>query len=342
VLKKLAIAMGVVAALAVIVGLWLPTQYRVERGIEVARPASTVFELLNGFQHFNQWSPWAELDPDAEYRLSGPATGVGAKISWVGDPRFIGTGWQEITASQPYRRIDTHLDFGPQGMADAYFLLGEWPDGVHLTWGFSTDVAEGQGFIDGLVGRYLGLFLDDWIGDDYELGLARFKEFAESLPARPFDQAGIQIIDVIPTRILYVSDTSSQAQEDIVPALAAAFGEISAFLAAHQLQRAGQPMAITRAWDETGFSFDAAIPVEGDLPPLSGRLETGLSPGGRAVRIVHHGPYENILESYEKLAAFMAVRGLREGPLSWEHYLSDPAQTPPGELLTHIYIQLAD
>ena len=101
-------------------------------------------------------------------------------------------------------------------------------------------------------------------------------------------------------------------------------------------------MAITRAWDETGYSFDAAIPVESDLPPLSGRLESGLSPGGRAVRIVHRGPYGNILESYEKLAAYMAVRGLREGPLSWEHYISDPAQTPAGELLTHIYIQLAD
>jgi effector-binding domain-containing protein len=28
--------------------------------------------------------------------------------------------------------------------------------------------------------------------------------------------------------------------------------------------------------------------------------------------------------------------------VSWEQYVSDPAQTPPKELLTHIYALLAD
>jgi effector-binding domain-containing protein len=45
--------------------------------------------------------------------------------------------------------------------------------------------------------------------------------------------------------------------------------------------------------------------------------------------------------SYEKLAAYMAAHGLREGSVSWEHYVADPVQTLPEELITHIYFQIA-
>jgi effector-binding domain-containing protein len=41
--------------------------------------------------------------------------------------------------------------------------------------------------------------------------------------------------------------------------------------------------------------------------------------------------------TYEKLAAYMAVHGLKEGRVSWEHYISDPGQTPAAEIITHIY-----
>jgi hypothetical protein len=33
----------------------------------------------------------------------------------------------------------------------------------------------------------------------------------------------------------------------------------------------------------------------------------------------------------------MAAHGLKEGRVSWEHYISDPGQTPAGEIITHIY-----
>jgi effector-binding domain-containing protein len=38
----------------------------------------------------------------------------------------------------------------------------------------------------------------------------------------------------------------------------------------------------------------------------------------------------------------MAAHGLQEGTLSWEHYISDPGETPEQDLVTHIYFQLGD
>jgi effector-binding domain-containing protein len=44
-----------------------------------------------------------------------------------------------------------------------------------------------------------------------------------------------------------------------------------------------------------------------------------------------------MMPTYEKLAAYMGAHGLREGPVSWEQYISDPGVTPSDELITHIY-----
>ena len=56
--------------------------------------------------------------------------------------------------------------------------------------------------------------------------------------------------------------------------------------------------------------------------------------------MIHHGPYDQMSPSYEKLAAYMAINRLKEGRVSWEHYISDPGQTPASEIITHIYFQI--
>jgi effector-binding domain-containing protein len=342
-LKKLSAALVVLFALFISVGLMLPEQYRVERSVAVARPAATVFALLDGFQHFDQWSPWLERDPDAAYRLSGPATGPGARVSWEGDPRRVGTGWQQVTATIPGERVDLHLELEPAGSAQAYFAIDQLnPGTVVLSWGITTDMTAGHGLWGSLRGRYLGLFLERWLAPHMERGLDRFRSYAEGMPAAAFGEAEITVMTVVPQPVLYVSGRTTQAAEDVAAAIGEAFSRISAFMVMRELEAAGQPLAITRGWDENGYRFDAAIPVADPIDDPEGTVQSGLSPGGRCVRIVHRGPYGTILESYEKLAAFMAVRGLEEGPVSWEQYVSDPAETAPADLVTHVYLQLAD
>jgi len=341
-MKKLLWLFFLLAVAFVAAGLALPTQVHVERSIAVNRPAATVFTLLNGFRTFNRWSPWTGLDPGAEYRFSGPATGVGARMEWSGDPALVGTGWQEITGSQPYRRVGMHLDFGPQGVAESYFEIAGDSLGSRVTWGFDTDVTEGQGFLGGLLGRYFGLFLDRWVGADYENGLASFKVFAESLPPQDFSLAAIEELDVQPVGILYVAGDSSQDPAEIAAALGSAYGEVMAFITRNAVEIAGQPMVITRAWEGGRYRFDAAVPVATKIEDPAGRVRYGLSPHGPAVKIVHTGPYETTGESYALLSAYLAAHGLEEGEVSWEHYISDPGQTPENELVTDIYIQVVD
>jgi effector-binding domain-containing protein len=326
----------------IVIGLFLPSNVNVERSILINRPASTVFVLLNSFRTFSAWSPLAVRDPDAEYVLSGPAAGAGARLDWRGDPRQVGNGWQEIIESVPFKRINVQLDFENQGRAVSYFNIEDRLTHVRLTWGFEADLVEGHGFFGGLLARYFGLFFDQWIGTDYEQGLANLKAYAESLPATDFAGLDAEILRVDPVDILYIPTSDRPVQGDVGASLAAAYQEISAFMQENSIEMLSAPIAITRSWDAHNYQIDAAIPVVSADIALSGNLRAGRSPSGTAVRVVHQGPYENMGSSYEQLSAYMAVNGLEEGRVSWEQYVSDPARTPPSELITHIYFLIGE
>jgi len=341
-LKKVGFVIFLLFAAFIVAGYLLPKEVHIERSITIERPVTMMFELLNSYRHFNEWSPWAKRDPKAQFIISGPESGVGARMSWVGDPHLVGSGWQQIVTSTPYEQINFKLDFDAQGPADTGFLLIAQGDSTRLTWFFDSDLTEGVNFLDSFLARYFGLLFDRWVGGDYEAGLANLKQYAESLPVSDFSQLEIERVDVVAQKILYVTATSSQDPADIAVVMAAAYAEISQFMHKSGIPMSGQPMAITRAWEEGGYQFDAAIPVEFIPPELTGNINSGLSPAGPAVRAVHHGGYDQMMPTYSKLEAYMSAHGLRQGVVSWEHYVTDPGTTAPGDMITFVYVMLQD
>jgi hypothetical protein len=374
--SKFLLIVGITVILFLAGGFFLPRYVHVERSLEIERPAAPVFALLNSYKTFASWSPWAERDPDARYEFTGPEAGVGARMSWSGDPRLVGSGWQEIIESVPHSLVRTRMFFDQQGAAESYFRLDETPRGVMVTWAFDTDLTEGQSLLGGLLARYFGLMFDRWIGSDYEQGLARLKQYAESLPVTRPPRAEIEVIEVAPQPVLYrrignPAGGNPDAEAGIAESLAHAFAAIDAYMVEQGLSPAGRPMAINHSGGQ-GYELLAAIPVSGpaidgagspadDAGPsardgdsaaevaTAGGMQpelaendgepilSGYSPAGRAVRIVHRGPYNRMADSYQKLAAYMEVHDLSEGDYSWEQYVSDPASVQESELLTHIY-----
>lgn len=339
-MKKVGTVILFLIAAFVITGYLLPREVHIERSITIERPAPMMFELLNSFQYFDKWSPWAQRDPDATFSISGPESGVGARLSWSGDPQLVGSGWQEIVASKPYEEIKIRLDFDAQGPADTGFRLKPLGDATRVTWFFDSDLTKGVNYLDAFLARYFGLLFDRWVGGDYETGLANLKKYAESLPVSDFSQLEISRVDLVAQSILYVTTSSSQDPADIADAMAAAYDEISEFMNRTGINMSGQPMAITRAWEEGSYQFDAAIPVDVVPSNLSGNIQSGLSPAGPAIRAVHHGGYDELMPTYRKLAAYMSAHGLRQGSVSWEHYITDPATTETPDMITHVYIML--
>ena len=172
-LKKIGLGVGGVVVLLVVVGFVLPRNVEVSRSVTIAASPEEVFPYVNSLKKFNEWSPWADYDPDTKYVFSGPESGKGMRVEWTSEEDNVGAGSQEIIESVENELVRTSLDFGMQGTAVAQFTLKQTDDGTEITWGFVSDMGTNP------MGRYMGLLMDKWVGGDYERGLARLKDLVE-------------------------------------------------------------------------------------------------------------------------------------------------------------------
>ena len=170
----------VVVVIAVVVALILfiatrPADFRIERSISIAASAEQLFPYINDLGKFQQWSPWAERDPNMTMEFDGPQSGVGAKVSWSGN-KEVGAGSMTITESKENALIRYALDFLKPMKANhvAEFLLHEDGGSTRVSW-----VMTGQ---QDFMGKAFGLFmnLDKMVGGDFEQGLAKLKRLTES------------------------------------------------------------------------------------------------------------------------------------------------------------------
>jgi len=334
ILKKIVIIVVVLVVALAAIGMLLPRNVHVERAVTIDATASTVYALLDGYRMFNKWSPWAALDPDAKYTITGPASGIGAKMSWVGDPKKVGSGSQEIIDIKRNEMVKTHLDFGDQGVATATFSLTPEGMGTKVTWGLDSDMGKGP------IGRYFGLFMDKMIGSDYEKGLASLKTLAEGLPKADFGDLAVLPGAVESVWVAYTSAETSKDTNEIAKAIGASYQKVLAFMNKNNLKQIGPPITINTKWDDTGYGFDAALPIEHapDKPvPADSPVQVKQTYAGPVLKTIVKGPYTGMPAAYTKLNAYMAAKGYESAGPPWDAYVSDPMNTPAAELTTNIY-----
>lgn len=182
VLRWLGIAIIGMVAVAIVVAFILPRHAVVTRSVEIAAPPSAVFPLVSDLRRFNEWSPWADIDPETAFTFTGPIDGVGQTLNWESKDERVGSGAMSITALEPDSRVDMAVDFGGEGAALASLVLEPAGSGTTVTWGLDSDL----GFNP--IARYFGMMMDGMVGPDYEKGLVRLKAVAEAPPPAPADQ----------------------------------------------------------------------------------------------------------------------------------------------------------
>ncbi len=169
------IVLGLVAVVVILAAAsyLLPRHVTVERSVTIDAPPNEVFPEVNSLQRASEWSPWLAADPETELAYSGPEEGVGNRLEWSSENPRVGSGSQEITASEPDERVETALDFGDMGTGRAWFDLAPQDGATEVTWGLVADMGNSP------VGRYMGLMMDDWVGADYERGLQNLRATVE-------------------------------------------------------------------------------------------------------------------------------------------------------------------
>jgi effector-binding domain-containing protein len=328
--------LGLVVLLAAI-GLMLPRYVHVERATVLAAKPATVFVYLNGFKNFNRWSPWADIDPATQYSFDGPLIGVGAKQSWRSEHPNVGQGSQQIVSVVPQQSITMRLELPEMSPSIVTQSMEPQDEGTKLIWSLDADMGWNP------VNRWFGLLFDKFIGPDYEKGLATLKPLIEALPQGDLAIDELSLVTTTASPWLVVSDAGSAAGDgaEVAAKLGAAYGRISQYMESHGLQQVSAPVAITRSFDEQSlfWEFDAGIPI--DASATASGVDSGIrlvqSYAGAALKLTHVGSYASMRPSYEKLDRFRLVAGLESNGQPWEHYVTDPADTPVDALRTDIY-----
>lgn len=178
-LKKIIGGLAAFLALIIVLGFVLPDRVTLSRDITIDAPQDEVFALISDFEEWDSWSPWANIDPDAKYELSG--SGVGQSMSWKSDHPDVGDGAQTISALDAPSMVATDLDFGDMGVAKARFDLEPVGDSrTKVTWSFETNMREGVPVFMKPMSTYFKFFMEGMLGPQYETGLQNLKKVAEA------------------------------------------------------------------------------------------------------------------------------------------------------------------
>jgi len=339
VLKVLVIAVLLLVAGVFAYGLTLPNTSHMQRSATIDAPACTIYAQLDNYKNFNLWSPWLQYDPNAQYTIEGAARGVGAKESWSGNDK-VGTGSQEIIATDACRQIKSKLVFGgfEQNQQTATFTLTPQGTSTQVDWAFDGEF--GGNVFAQVMSRYFTILMGKAMTDDFDRGLANLKKLAESMPKTDFASLKAEDLEVKPIPVAAVAGHSTTDSAEIGKAYAESYAKIMGYLKANNLNEAGAPIAITRKWDEAAkvFDFEAGIPVDrSDVALSDSEVHLLQTYGGQALKVTHTGPYEDLAKTYEMIKAYMQAYGYQKAGDEWEQYVSDPGKVPPAELVTLIY-----
>ncbi len=155
--------------------------------------------------------------------------------------------------------------------------------------------------------------------------------------------AKIETVTVGAQSIVFVNRTSASDPETMGNVMGAAFGTLFAAMGETGVAPAGPPLSIYYDFGAEEIKYGVAFPIAAaDKQKLDGRDDVNVSEtyAGGALKLVHVGPYDTLVESYNKMMAHLDSEGLAPSGPTWEVYMNDPATTPPADLITEIYFPL--
>jgi len=159
--------------LLILVSLFLPGHYQVQRTITVAAPPARVFAHIDDLRAWRDWGVWFRRDPAMQLSYSPVTTGVGAWSSWKS--RSQGDGKMTTTVVRAPTDFEYRMDFTAMAMvAHGTMVVAAAPGGSTVTMGMDGDLGHSP------VNRWFGLAMNKLIGPDFEGGLANLKQLVES------------------------------------------------------------------------------------------------------------------------------------------------------------------
>lgn len=328
VFRFILIIIGVFLLLLFTIPIFLPSSSYVERTIEINKPIDEVFMQVIDFENYTKWNPWVEMEQELVFNVLNNDPQEGSKIEWEGDT--IGSGYLMRTKVVENELIESDLVFVKPWESNARDIMKFEPilGGTKIIWANEMELVYP-------FGRYMSFVMENFIGNDFEKGLAKLKVHCDTaIKTTMYD---ISEDNAKPTFIYFVSDSTDIDSKSIEKKLNSAYLELLSFFKKNKLEDPTAPIAITKSHDNNKWHFDAAFKTQDTSHKTSGRIQKGELKGSKLLKCVYIGSYSEGHTAYKQIHNYMKVKGYVPDGRAWEEYVNDPRNTPQEKLITHIY-----
>ena len=154
-----------------------------------------------------------------------------------------------------------------------------------------------------------------------------------ALPADPF--AEDTTLTARPVVFVKGTGTWDNAFETVTNS----FKKLKAYVDKEGLKADGLSMTIFTATDDTGFQYQAEIPIAAaPKSPPRGDIAVGQSPEGHALKFIHRGSYDGLDNTYEAITNYLDEKRLEAKDMFIEEYVTDPVSANEDKLVVNVYV----
>ncbi len=173
-LRILVLGIGLTVIVLVVLGVFMPSTWSVERSRILRAPPEHVQVTLENLRTWEAWTPWSKSrDGTLVVTFDGPPTGTGARMSWEG--QLLGFGSLTLVKATPGAGVEYEIQFRgvEQGTRGSIALSPDpagtraiWKDGGELGW-------------NPIMRLFTPLFAAK-LGEDFDQGLGQLARIVEA------------------------------------------------------------------------------------------------------------------------------------------------------------------
>ena len=265
------VALIIVAVVGVVVGFVMPGSGHVERSLVVGKDMRQVYDVLNNFRRFPDFSVQRQYDRNTKYDFSGKAYGPGAEMSWSSDDDKVGNGKLTVASNDPsFDKLDSqtktakivwNLDSTWRGN-DKHFTLqldrqGSRNQLTKVTWSYDVD----YGF--NLINRYSNLYIHGDPDAFIQFSLTNLQNVLAQVPNIDYSKLIPYVDKTQPTPVLLVSTSIERkgGLDALNDAVDKATSEIQAAAKKLNVNVTGPRILFTTNYGDQTYNFDVALPI---------------------------------------------------------------------------------
>ena len=335
-LLEILISLAIVAGLFLVVALVLPSSRHLVEKVETNRKLTIAFDSLNSLRRFKDWNPLVLRDPRVQMTLSGPDSGVGARLDYVSKEEGLGKGSWEITESVSREKVSFKIDNEERGTnkrtSFSFKPTGRNNRNVEITQ--SYDVEYGWN----LLGRYAGMYVSRHIGDDMKLGLSRIVGMLAAVPNVDYavsgsKMTGLKVADRPVEDLLFVNAGNVERGNSQIQASITANAEwLKRVMEANGLEAVGPLRIISTELGRETYNFDVAQAVrkkDGSAvgkPSLQGPVQHVQNPAAKVATAAYTGYMAELDNVRNALRAWALTNGHEVVDRPYESYKAGVAE----------------